>query len=88
MEAGTSEIHVDAKHWLETNDPIVGPENQVQMSFSEAASEEITIARDVQTLIIAWVTEWRLEQAHEIFKWLSDRRELRRSSVNGLLKIF
>lgn len=63
---GTPEGRSDAKYWLKTKGPIIGPENRIQaINPTDNANEKATTAKDVQALAAAWFTDRRVQQAEE-----------------------
>lgn len=63
---GTPEGRSDARYWLKTKGPIIGPENRIEVaSVGQDGGMKPINANQVQSIVAAWVTERRLEQAHE-----------------------
>lgn len=89
---GTLEGRSNAKYWLKTKGPIIGPENRIQLNSSEQDSgRTMTTAPDVEKLAMTWVTERRLEQAHEYLAEMSidnqaRAKEFRKWVIQDVLK--
>lgn len=63
---GTPEGRADARYWLKTKGPIIGPENRIRTTTMIAdTTEKVITSQDLQAIITCWVTDRRLQQAEE-----------------------